>query len=286
MIRKAVIPAAGFGTRFLPAAKSQPKEMLPIVDKPTIQYVVEEAVAADVTNLLMITGKGKHAIEDHFDRNLELEQELASKERADELEAIRKLTDLVDLYYIRQKELRGLGDAILCAAGHVGCEVFGVLLGDTVIESETPPLTMLNTVYEQYGGAVLLLERVDPEKADRYGIIAGRSVHDRVYRITDLVEKPVKTEAPSNLAVAGRYLLPPSVFEYLDGLEPGRNNEVQLTDALRLMAREGPVHGIVLDGKRYDMGNKLDFLKTNIDFALRRPDLRDALFAHLRAVTG
>ena len=275
MIRKAVIPAAGFGTRFLPASKSQPKEMLPIVDTPTIQYVVEEAVAAGVTDILMIIGKGKRAIEEHFDRNFELESELHEKGRVKELEEIRRISQLANIHFVWQKELNGLGDAVSYARDHVGREPFLLLLGDTLIRSPKPLLRRLMGLYARYGESVVALESVEPSKAHLYGVVAGRAMSDDLYLIEDLIEKPKPGEAPSNLAIAARYAFSPEIFDYIAKTTPGKNGEIQLTDAMRLMLQDRAMYGLRLDGKRYDIGNKLDFLKTNVEFGLTHPELGD-----------
>lgn len=282
MIHKAVIPAAGFGTRFLPAAKSQPKEMLPIVDTPTIQYVVEEAVAAGITDILMIIGKGKRAIEEHFDRNFDLEAELAEKDRIAERDAIRRISDLAEIHFVWQKEPRGLGDAVACAKCHVGDAPFALLLGDTLVES-TPPVTrQLMDIFERYQEPVVALEEVDPSKVSRYGIMAGSPFGHNLFLIEDFVEKPEVGQAPSNLAIAGRYVFTPEIFDCLSRIPPGKNNEIQLTDAMRLMVKTRAMYGMRFDGARYDIGNKLDFIKTNLVYGLKREDLRDDLQAFLK----
>lgn len=273
MIRKAVIPAAGFGTRFLPASKSQPKEMLPIVDKPTIQYVVEEAVEAGITDILMIIGKGKRAIEEHFDRNFELEAELEEKRKAVELEEIRRISSMADIHFVWQKELRGLGDAVMHARHHVGQEPFLLLLGDTLIESPTSVVRRLSELHDRYGETVVALERVDPAKVDRYGVIGGRSLDDGLFLINQLVEKPKVDAAPSNLAIAARYAFSPKIFDYISRTPPGVNDEIQLTDAMQLMLRDVAIYGLEFEGRRFDIGNKLDFLKTNLVYGLKREEL-------------
>lgn len=285
MIRKAVVPAAGFGTRFLPATKSQPKEMLPIVDKPVIQYVVEEAVASGITDILMIIGKGKRAIEEHFDRNFELESELSVKGKERELEAIRSISALADIHFVWQKQLNGLGDAILCARHHVGNEPFAVLLGDCVLRSHEPVTRQLARIYDRYGEPVVVLEEVDEARVSRYGVIDGHEIGEGVYRIRDFVEKPRPADAPSNLAIAGRYILTPDIFDYLARTPHGRNDEVQLTDAMRLMVADRAMYGLRLQGRRHDVGNKLDFIKANIELALERDDLKDELAAFLESVS-
>ena len=282
MIRKAVIPAAGFGTRFLPATKSQPKEMLPIVDTPVIQYVVEEAVASGITDILMIIGKGKRAIEEHFDRSYELEEALEAKGRTAELEALRRISSLANIHFVWQREMNGLGDAVAYARAHVGHEPFAILLGDTVLESSRPVTRQLMDVHERYGESVVILEEVPREKVSRYGVIAGHPVDGGVYLVDDFVEKPEPEEAPSNLAIAGRYVFTPQIFDYLAKTPRGKNNEIQLTDAMRAMVRDRAMYGLRLDGRRHDIGNKLDYLKTNITFGLRRPDLKDKLADFIR----
>ncbi len=274
MIKKAVIPAAGFGTRFLPATKSQPKEMLPIVDTPTIQHVVEEAVASGITDILMIIGKGKRAIEEHFDRNFELEMQLAEKNKEEELKAIRSITELADIHFIWQKELNGLGDAVRYARNHVNQEPFAVLLGDTLIESNNriPVMRQLIDIYNKYRQPVVALEEVDPSVVSRYGIIDGKSISKDVYQVDDFIEKPDVGQAPSNLAIASRYIFTPGIFDYLDKVKPGKNNEIQLTDAMHMMVHDSPMYGLRFDGVRHDIGNKLDFLKTNVIYGLKRED--------------
>lgn len=282
MIHKAVIPAAGLGTRFLPASKSQPKEMLPIVDKPTIQYVVEEAADAGLRDILMVIGKSKRAIEEHFDRNFELESELGARGKHRELEEIRRISKLAELYFVWQRELNGLGDAISYARDHVGGEPFAVLLGDTLIESDPPLTRQLIQVFERFQHPVVVLEEVPREKVHRYGVIAGREIEPGLYVIEDLIEKPAPEVAPSNLAIAGRYVLTADIFDFIAKTPRGKNNEVQLTDAMRSLVRTRPMYGLRLNGRRFDIGNKLDFLKTNITFGLRRPELREHLAEFLR----
>jgi len=281
-VKKAVIPAAGFGTRFLPASKSQPKEMLPIVDTPAIQYVVEEAVASGITDILMVIGKGKRAIEEHFDRNFDLESELEGKNKLEELETIRRISSLADVHFVWQKELNGLGDAVYCARHHVGREPFAVLLGDTLVQSPSPVTQQLLDVFERYQESVVALEEVEPAKVTRYGIMDGKCITDNVYLVKDFIEKPSVEEAPSNLAIAGRYVLTPDIFDHIANTKRGKNNEIQLTDALRLQVAGRAVYGLSFEGRRHDIGNKLDFLKTNIAFALQRDDMREPLLAFLR----
>lgn len=282
MIRKAVIPAAGFGTRFLPATKSQPKEMLPIVDTPTIQYVVQEAAAAGITDILMVIGKGKRAIEEHFDRNFELENELAAKGKEEELKAIRKISDLANIHFVWQKELRGLGDAVQCAKDHVGNEPFAVLLGDTVMGSRKPVIRQLMDVFDHYQEPVVSVEEVEMSKVSRYGVIKARPVSDRLHLIEDFVEKPTPTEAPSNLVIASRYIFTPDIFDFLGKIGLGKNNEIQLTDAMRLLVKSRAMYALQFEGARYDIGNKLDFIKTNIIFGLKHQDISRELRTFIR----
>ena len=272
-IRKAVIPVAGYGTRFLPASKAQPKEMFPVVDKPTIQYVVEEAVAAGIQDILMIISKGKRAIEEHFAPNPELEAELEQAGHALELEEIRRISSMANIHYIWQRELNGLGDAVSYAKHHVGDEAFALLLGDTIVESKIPVTRQLIEIHQRYGESIVALEQVASDKVSRYGIMKGRLIEDRLYHIEDLVEKPAPESAPSNLAIAGRYLLTPDIFSTLENIPPGKNNEIQLTDAMRVLLQQKPMYGLHFEGSRYDMGNKLDFLKTNVIFGLRHAEL-------------
>jgi len=284
MIRKAVIPAAGFGSRFLPATKSQPKEMLPVVDKPTIHYVVEEAVASGITDILMVIGKSKRSIEEYFDRNFELEAELEAKQKHDLLAEVRKISSLANIYFVWQKELKGLGDAVACARSHIGNEPFALLLGDTILHSDSarPVTRQLIDVYNEKNTSVVSLEEVPQEKVSRYGVMAGDQEADRLYRVRDFVEKPDPGTEPSRLVFAGRYVFTPEIFDYLVETKPGKNNEIQLTDAMRQMVQERPMYGWQIDGRRYDIGNKLDYIKTNIEFALKRDDLRAKLSEYIK----
>ena len=282
MIKKAVIPAAGFGTRFLPASKSLPKEMFPIVDKPVIQYVVEEAVASGITDIVMIIGKGKRAIEEHFDRSVELEAALEAKGRELELAAVRRISDLADIHFVWQKELKGLGDALYCARHHVGDEPFAVLLGDTVLESDEPVTAQLAAVHDRYNESVVALERVGRDRVSRYGVMDGEEIDSDLFRVRDFVEKPSPEDAPSDLVIASRYIFRPEIFDFIRCTGPGKGNEIQLTDAMCRMLTQHEMYGLRFDGSRHDAGNKLDFLKTNIAFALKRADLRDDLLAFLR----
>ncbi len=278
MIKKAVIPAAGWGTRFLPITKSQPKEMIPIVDTPVIQYVVEEAVASGITDILIIIGKGKRAIEEHFDRSPILEESLLAKNQIDLLEQIKKISNLANIHFIWQKEMNGLGDAIRYASDHVGNEPFAVLLGDTLISGEGEPITkQLIAVYERYKSSVVALEEVPMENVHKYGVIKGKMLEDNVLIAEDFIEKPSAEEAPSNLAIASRYIFTPEIFNFLAKLKPGKNNEIQLTDAMRDMVKKHAMYGLRFKGTRYDIGNKLDFLKTNIIYGLIHEEVGEPL---------
>jgi UTP--glucose-1-phosphate uridylyltransferase len=284
MIRKAVIPAAGFGTRFLPLTKAQPKEMLPIVDTPTIQLVVEEAVESGITDILMVIGKSKRAIEEHFDQNFELEQELEEKGKRETLAQMKKISSMANIHFVWQKELNGLGDAVSYARSHVGNEPFALLLGDTVLESHSDePITkQLMDVFKKHHGSVVALEEVPHEKVSRYGIIDGTDEGNGVYRVNDFIEKPDPAEAPSNLAFAGRYIFTPDIFDFLVQTGRGKNNEIQLTDAMRAMAQSRPMFGCRFQGTRHDIGNKFDFIKTNIHYALKHPEMKEPLSDYLR----
>ncbi|KPL11733.1 UTP--glucose-1-phosphate uridylyltransferase [candidate division BRC1 bacterium SM23_51] len=277
MISKAVIPAAGLGTRFLPATKAQPKEMLPIIDTPVIQFVVEEAVRSGIEDVLIITGRNKRAINDHFDRSFELEQFLDERAEHDLLRQIRNISELVRLFSVRQKDQRGLGDAILYAQQHVNNEPFAVLLGDTIVESDndTPVTQQLMQFYTQVHASLVAVEEVPHDKVSRYGVISGEEVEKGLFRLDRLVEKPSPDEAPTNLAIAGRYILTPRVFDCLEHTPPGKSGEIQLTDALNEMVGQEPVYAWRMDGRRYDIGNRLDYLKTTVEFALRRKDLAE-----------
>ena len=278
MITKAVIPAAGWGTRFLPITKNQPKEMIPIVDTPVIQYVVEEAVASGITDILMVIGKGKRAIEEHFDRSPLLEAALEEKGRKKELEDIKKISNLANIHFIWQKEMKGLGDAISYAKNHVGNEPFVVLLGDTLISGKGKPITrQLIDVYERYKSSVVALEQVPKHLVNKYGIFDGSPVNNGVLLAKDFIEKPDLKEAPTDLAIASRYLFTAEIFDYLDKIGRGKNNEIQLTDAMRLMVKEKAMYGLKLNGKRYDIGNKLDFIKTNLIYGLKHDEIGENL---------
>jgi UTP--glucose-1-phosphate uridylyltransferase len=280
-IVKAVIPAAGLGTRFLPATKASPKEMLPLVDKPLIQYVVEEAVAAGIRDIVIVTGRGKRAIEDHFDVAFELESTLRGQGKKKQLDEIQEITGLARFCYVRQREPKGLGHAVLQAKGVVGAETFAVLLGDDIIDHQVPAIQQLITVYQDVGTAVIGLQPVAREEVSQYGIIQGREVKPGLFQINDLVEKPSPDQAPSTVAVIGRYVLTGDIFEILERTKPGRNGEIQLTDALRELARQGRLYGKVLDGRRHDAGDKLGFLKATVEFGLKNPELGPAFRRYL-----
>lgn len=285
-IRKAVIPAAGFGTRFLPATKAMPKEMLPIVDKPTIQYIAEEILESGIDQILIISGHAKRAIEDHFDSSPELESHLYEHGKMSVLKEIRKISS-IKIHYVRQQYMRGLGDAILCAKEFVDGEPFGVILGDDVVyHPETPALKQLMEQYEQTGGTVIGCQRVAPDRVSAYGIIAGKEINDKgLLKVDDMVEKPSISEAPSRVAALGRYVITPEVFEVLEQTEPGKGGEIQLTDALCVMAHTGNVYAYCFEGKRYDAGDKLGFLKATVEYALRRDDLGDDFYTYLKNLT-
>ena len=280
-VKKAIIPAAGLGTRFLPATKAQPKEMLPIVDKPTIQYIIEEAIASGIEEILIITGRNKKCIEDHFDKSIELELELEKSGKSDLLELVRDISEMVDIHYIRQKEPKGLGHAIHCAKTFVGNEPFAVLLGDDVVDSKTPCLKQLIDCFNEYNTTILGVQTVPEENVSKYGIVNGIHIEDRVYKVKDLVEKPSLEEAPSNVAILGRYIITPQIFDILENTAPGKGGEIQLTDAIdRLMDRQA-VYAYDFEGKRYDVGDKFGFIKATIDFALNRKDLGDQVRDYL-----
>jgi len=280
-VRKAVIPAAGLGTRFLPATKAQPKEMLPLLDKPAIQYVVEEAVRAGLTDILIVTGRGKRSIEDHFDRSFELEHFLEAKGKFDELKQVREISDMATIHYIRQKDPLGLGHAVAAAQEHVGEEPFAVLLGDDIMAESNPLLVEMLKVHERYGRSVLAAMEVSRDEISMYGSIQPEFVEDRLARVIGVVEKPSPHEAPSNLAAIGRYVLTPEIFDCIRATEPGVGGEVQLTDAINLLAQEQAVYAWVFEGGRFDVGNKLDYLKATIELAIDRDDIGVDLRAYL-----
>jgi UTP--glucose-1-phosphate uridylyltransferase len=282
-VRKGVFPAAGLGTRFLPATKAQPKEMLPLVDKPTIQYVVEEAVASGLAEIIIVTGRGKRAIEDHFDAAFELEYFLNDRGKLEELAQIKTISELASVSYVRQKEPLGLGHAILCARSLVGDEPFGVFLGDDIIgNAPTPCMRQLLDVFERHGGPVIAVERVPRDRIHQYGVIAGTNIGGNVWEISDLVEKPRAEDAPSDLAIIGRYVLTPELFGILAETKADRRGEIQLTDGLRTLRTRRPMYAVEFVGKRYDTGDKLGFLKATVEFALARPDLAGAFREYLK----
>jgi UTP--glucose-1-phosphate uridylyltransferase len=281
-ITKAVIPAAGLGTRFLPASKAQPKEMLPIYDKPAIQYVIEEAVAAGIRDILVVTGRNKQSIENHFDRSVELEEPLQRTGKLADLHLIQRISNMVNLHYVRQKEPRGLGHAVLCARSFVGNEPFAVFLGDDIIDHPQPVMSQLLAVWRRTLSPVLAVEEVPLERTRAYGIIRPKSVSPRLYRVLDLVEKPQPEKAPSRLGIVGRYILTPDIFDLLAETRPGAGHEIQLTDALRRLNRRRPIHAWQFRGIRHDIGNKVEFVKATLAFALKDRQARAALVAFLR----
>ena len=276
---KAVIPAAGLGTRFLPATKAQPKEMLAVYDKPTIQYVIEESVDSGVDDILIVTGKGKRSIEDHFDRSFELEHHLKTKGKEDFLKEIEYISELADIHFIRQKKQKGLGDAIYCAKKHVGDDPFVVMLGDTITKDKVPCTKQLIDIYNKYGKSVISLEEVPDEKVERYGIIGGEEIEENIYKIDKLVEKPPLRVAPSNLAIMGRYVLTPDIFDCIERVEPGYGGEIQLTDAL---SKLDEIYGQVFKGESFDIGNRVDWLKTSLKFALEDEDAKEDILNFIK----
>lgn len=284
VIRKAVFPAAGLGTRFLPATKAQPKEMLPLVDKPIIQYGVEEAVASGIDNIVIVTGRGKYAIEDHFDVSVELESFLEAKGKTEQLEEVRKITELFKVAYVRQGEPLGLGHAVLVAEPLVGNEPFAVVLADDVIDAKPPALRQMMDVFDAQGGPVLCVERVPMDDISSYGVIAGDEIAPGVFRITDLVEKPPRAEAPSDLAIIGRYILTPDIFPELESIGNDRTGEIQLTNGLRSLLRKRPIFACQVDGVRHDTGNKLGYLKAMVYFALQRPEIAEPFREYLTSL--
>jgi len=285
-VRKAIIPAAGLGTRFLPATKAQPKEMLPIVDKPTIQYIVEEAIDSGIEDIIIISGRNKRAIEDHFDKSYELEEELRKKNKQDLLNLVRDISNLVDIHYIRQKEPKGLGHAIYCAKSFIGNEPFAVLLGDDIVDSEVPCLKQMIDVYNEYKTTVLGVQHVPTEDVPKYGIVSCKQVDHRVFKVKDLVEKPEIEKAPSNIAILGRYIITPQIFEFLENAVPGKGGEIQLTDALKSLIGSEAIYAYDFIGKRYDVGHRLGFLEATVEFALKREDLKDDFGNYLKDVVS
>lgn len=288
-VRKAVFPAAGLGTRFLPATKAQPKEMLPLVDKPLIQYGVEEAIHSGIPNIMIVTGRGKVAIEDHFDVSFELEHLLESRGKKDLLASVRSISDMIEVAYVRQKEALGLGHAVLRAKELVGAEPFAVVLSDDVIDAEIPCIRQLLDIYEYYGASVVALMEVPKENISAYGVVDAEPVQhngvkDRLFRIRSMVEKPPANEAPSNLAIIGRYILTPEIFTSLENVQPGAIGEIQLTDGLKHLLRNRPIYGLKFEGTRYDAGDKLGFLKATVEFALKRYDLGGPFREYLKSM--
>ena len=284
-VRKAIIPAAGLGTRFLPATKSQPKEMLPIVDKPTLQYIIEEAINSGIEEILIVTGRSKKSIEDHFDRSVELELELEQKGKNELLEIVRDISKMINIYYIRQKEPRGLGDAIYCARSFIGDEPFAVMLGDDIVDNDVPCLKQLMNAYEEYRTTILGVQEVEAENVNKYGIIEAKHIEDRVFKVKDLIEKPDMDKAPSNIAILGRYIITPEIFDILEDLPAGKGGEIQLTDALRKLSKQEAMYAYNFEGKRYDVGDKLGFLEATVDFALKRDELKDDFIKYLKKVS-
>ena len=283
-VRKAIIPAAGMGTRFLPATKAQPKEMLPIVDKPTIQYIVEEAIDSGIEDIMIVTGRGKRAIEDHFDKSYELEDMLKMKGEQDLLNLVQDISNLVNIHYIRQKEPKGLGHAIYCAKSFIGNEPFAVLLGDDIVDSEIPCLKQMIKVYDEYKTSVIGVQSVPEQDVSKYGIVDCKHLEDRVYKIKDLVEKPEMNRAPSNIAILGRYIITPGIFQFLKTAQPGKGGEIQLTDALKGLISVEAMYAYDFIGKRYDVGNRLGFLQATVEFALKRDDLKDEFTGYLKEI--
>lgn len=282
MIRKAVIPAAGLGTRFLPATKAQPKEMLPIVDKPTIQYIIEEAVQSGITDIIIVTGKNKRAIEDHFDKSIELEMLLQMKGQNDLLKIVENISNMVDIHYVRQKEPLGLGHAVLCAKTFIGDEPFAVLLGDDIVDSQVPALKQLMERYNKVRASIIGCKEVSPADVSKYGIVNFQERYEDLFLVRNLVEKPKVEDAPSTQAIIGRYILSPAIFEILENVQPDRKGEIQLTEALDLLLEKEPLYSYIIEGNRYDVGDKFGFLQASIDFAMKRPELRDPLIKYLR----
>ena len=283
-VRKAVIPAAGLGTRFLPATKSQPKEMLPIVDKPTIQYIIEEAAAAGVEDIIVVTGRNKRSIEDHFDRSIELELELERTGKEQLLQMVKAIPEIANIHFIRQKQPLGLGHAVLTASHFIGDEPFAVLLGDDVVLARKPVLQQMVDVFNEYKTSILGVQEVAPEVVHKYGIVDCKPVDEDIFKVKDLVEKPAREAAPSRSAILGRYILTPSIFSYLETQTPGAGGEIQLTDSLKRLAQDEAMYAYIFKGHRYDVGTKIGFLQANIEFALRNPDITDELKAYLDAL--
>jgi UTP--glucose-1-phosphate uridylyltransferase len=286
MIKKAVIPAAGLGTRFLPATKAQPKEMLPIVDKPTIQYIIEEAVESGIEDIIIITGRNKRAIEDHFDKSIELELLLRKNEKDDLLEMVDKISNMVDIHYVRQKEPLGLGHAVLCARKFIGKEPFAVLLGDDIIDSEVPALKQMLNHYEKVQASIIGCKEVPKKEVEKYGIVQYTEQSEGLFKIGKLVEKPKMEDAPSTQAIIGRYILTPAIFDILEKVDPDQKGEIQLTEALDILLQTESMYSYLIEGNRYDVGDKFGFLQASIDYALKRPDLKGKLTEYLKQIVG
>jgi len=283
-IKKAIIPAAGLGTRFLPATKAIPKEMLPIVDKPTIQYIVEEIIASGIEDILIITGRNKGSIEEHFDRAYELEDNLEKNNKEELLEEIRKISKMINIHTIRQKDPLGLGHAIYCAKSFVGNEPFAVLLGDDVVDAKKPCLKQMIEVFEEYNSTILGVQPVGWENVNKYGIVSGNKINDKMYTVKDLVEKPQVENAPTNIAILGRYIITPKIFKILENTKKGVGGEIQLTDGLKDLCNIEDVYAYIFEGRRYDVGSKIGFLEATVDFALKRDDLRDSFKSYLNTL--
>lgn len=285
VVRKAIIPAAGLGTRFLPATKAQPKEMLPIVDKPTLQFIIEEAIDSDIEEILIITGRNKSSIENHFDKSVELELELEKSGKYDLLEQVKKISDMVNIHYIRQKEPKGLGHAIHCAKSFIGNEPFAVLLGDDIVHnSKKPCLRQLIETYEKFRGSILGVQKVPDKDVCKYGIVDGIEIDTGIYSVKDLVEKPPVDKTPSNVAILGRYIIDSAIFDILGHTKPGKGGEIQLTDGLKLLAQKESMYAYVFEGRRYDVGDKQGFLEATVEYALRREDLKDEFMEYLKRI--
>lgn len=284
MIKKAVIPAAGLGTRFLPATKAQPKEMLPIVDKPTIQYIIEEAVESGIEDIIIVTGRSKRAIEDHFDKSVELELLLERTGKHEMLEVVENISNLVDIHYVRQKEPLGLGHAVLCAKKFIGNEPFAVLLGDDIVDSEVPALKQMIDQYNEVHSSILGCNEVPRSEVNKYGIVNYSENTGDLFKVESLVEKPAIEEAPSTQAIVGRYILSPAIFDLLEQVQPDKKGEIQLTDAIDRLLGQESIYSYIIQGKRYDVGDKFGFLQASIDFALKRPDLKDKLEAYIKQI--
>ena len=283
-VKKAIIPAAGLGTRFLPATKAQPKEMLPIVDKPTIQYIIEEAIASGIEEILIITGRNKKSIEDHFDKSIELELQLEQTGKDEYLKMVRDISNMANIYFVRQKEPKGLGHAINCARAFVGNEPFAVMLGDDIVDSEVPCLKQLMDCYSNYETSILGVQQVPTTEVYKYGIIDGRKIEDSVYKLKDVVEKPKVSEAPSNVAILGRYIITPRIFDILDNTKPGKGGEIQLTDALKTLMEEESMYAYNFKGRRYDVGDKQGFLQATVEYALKDEELKEDFMKYLLTI--